>query len=1127
MKTALNFKLCNCKMLPQKEFLLMLCWLLLACPLMANSQTLFVFKHSGALTLKKVFNELQKKSDYVFFYQSDVIDGKTVTGNCDGNTVQEVLDKALANKGLSYTVRGKDIVIVTAAQKFSPTQEAKKRTIRGKIIDGTTNEIIIGASVWLKETTIGGITDIDGNYSLSFTGNQQIISVSYLGYKTVDVVLGDKATIDISLFPDSEALDEVVVVGYGAQKKESVVGAIATWKREDMKLPTGKISTNLAGQMAGIVAVSRSGEPGEAGAFYIRGISSFNGASQGVLVLVDGVERSLDGVDPEDIESFSVLKDATATAIYGVRGANGVMLVTTRKGAEGKPQVTARAEFGVVSPTRMPKMVNSLQFVEMVNEVKPGYYSPEDVAKYKTAIGMERNLYPDVNWMDELFNSTATNQRVNLNVSGGGTTARYFISGSFYNEGSIYGTENRNDYNTSINYKRYSFRSNIDVNITPSTVLMVNLSNLYEVKNQPGASRDDAYSGIWPTAFATSPNAFPMYYTNADGSFDRFANGAEGTIWNPYNQLMQSGYQQSYYNSMQSIFSLTQDFSSFVTPGLKANVRFSWDAYSDSWDKRTQTPQTFLATGNMNSDGTLQFTETAKGSTDMAFSNGSGGSRSLYVEASVTYDRIFADKHRVSGLFLYNQREKSILLTGSSILAMPYKNQGIAGRATYSYDDRYFFEGNFGYNGSENFSPGKRFGFFPAMALGWMVSNEKFWVPLSDVIESFKIRGSYGLVGNDQIGGNRRFIYEGTILNAGNQPGYSFGDASQSGGSGIREGDISNANVGWEKSYKTDIGIELTMFRSLRVQADYFNEDRDGIFVQRKGLPAIAGNTNIPWSNVGKMNNKGFDGSVEYNKMVGDFTLSGRGNFTYNYSKVIDNDEPAWKYPYQGANGRKYNQPTGLICLGFFEDQNDIDQSAEQQFGVVRPGDLKYADVNGDGIVDSNDAVPIGNPEMPQISYGFGGSISWKGFDLSLFFQGVGKVSLFTEGNAVYGLVASNIRANGMYEDLYNGRWIEGADNSNARYPRLSDGSNSNNDRRSTFKMHDGSYFRLKNMEIGYSLPKEAIKKVGLKSARVYLSGINLLTFSKFDLWDPEKGSGQGLGYPPNRVFNIGLNLNF
>lgn len=995
-------------------------------------------------------------------------------------------------------------------------QQAQKKTIKGKVFDEK-GETIVGANVWLKESTVGVATDINGEYTLTYEGNYQILVVSFIGYKTQEIVIGNQSTIDVTMVPDSEKLEEAVVVAYGTQKKESVIGAISSVEVDKLKVPGSSVSNTLAGQLAGVVSVQRSGEPGKGSNFYIRGISTFNSDSQRPLVLVDGIERDLDLVDPEDIATFSILKDATATAVYGVRGANGVILVTTRKGADGKPRINVRAEAGLTGPNKMPKMVDAVQWAQLYNEaLGRKYYSDETIQKYRD--GSDPDLYPNVNWMDALYKNFASNQRVNANVSGGGSIARYYVAGSYYNEGSIFKEDKSNDYNSSINYNKINFRANLDINLTQSTILNVNLANVYEKKFSPGASMDD----IWLYAFITSPNAFPVRYS--DGTFS----APSGSGYNPYNLLAQSGYTEEYWNSAQSLIGLTQDFSEIVTPGLKANIKLSWDAYHNNKEVRSKEVNQYYALGR-NEDGSLRYTEIIKGSESLNYSNTVGGYKTTYLEASLTYDRVFG-KHRVGALFLYNQKKKTYTAASDMLGSLPYKNMGIAGRLTYSFDDRYFIEGNVGYNGSENFSPGKRFGVFPAFALGWMVSNEKFFQPVTHIIDMLKLKGSYGIVGNDQIGGGRRFIYEATIqykdASGNNLPGYNWGSTGNMGGSGIRMGEVANPNVGWEEAKKLNIGFEISFFNAVKIQGDYFKEERSGIFMQRAALPGIVGLSTNPWVNVGKMNNQGFDGTIEYEQQIGEVQLTARGNFTYARSEIIDNDEPDWKYKYQNRIGKPYGQNFGLKALSLFQSQEEIDNSPTQTYGPVRVGDIKYQDINGDGKIDANDEVAIGYPSLPEINYGFGATAAWKGIDLNVFFQGVSRTSFFVGGTAMYGFNSDGLGRAALNEDVYKHRWTEENPNPKARYPRLTAGDNTNNNRNSTWRMRDGSFLRLKNMEIGYSMPKRILDKTFITSLRFYVSGQNLLTFSKFKLWDPELNSSDGSKYPLSRVFTVGVNIN-
>lgn len=993
-------------------------------------------------------------------------------------------------------------------------EQSLRRNVTGQVVDAENGESIIGGNIWIQNTSVGTITDIDGFFTIPISGNSTVLIISYLGYEDLTVEVGSLTNLGIiELRAMTETLDEVVVIGYGTQKKESVIGAISTVSADELKVPSSKISNILAGRLAGVVSVTRTGEPGAGSEFYIRGISTF-GANKNPLVLVDGIERDLDLVDPEDIESFSILKDATATAVYGVRGANGVVLITTRSGIEGKPRINLRFETGMTGPTKFPKMANSAQFAQMYNDASgTDYYTRDAIEKYEN--NSDPDLFPNVNWIESLFNDYAENTRLNVNISGGGGLARYYVAGSLYNEGSIFKTEQVNDYNSSLKYSKVNFRANIDIDLTQSTVVNINLANVYETRRRP--SHDMFY--IWDYAFATSPNAFPAKYS--DG---KFSGPQQGSGHNPYNILMNSGYANDYWNSGQSLVGVTQDLSDMITPGLKANIKFSWDAYNSGTIDRPMQPQTWLATGR-NELGEIEYNETSRGSESLGYSRSLNGRRTYYLEGSLNYDKVIDDKHRIGALFLYNQKQTNVLDANDAIGSLPYRNLGAAGRATYSFKDTYFVEFNMGYNGSENFAQGHRFGFFPAGALGYLISNEDFWQPVSHVVDVLKLKLSYGLVGNDQIGGGRRFIFEETIVT---EPGnYSFGDDGRYVYDRIRMGEPANPYVSWEKSYKLNAGAEISLYNALRIEADYFHENREGIFMRRGGLSGLVGLSTTPWVNVGKMMNQGVDASLQYNKKVGEVDLTAMANFTYSQNRLLDTDEPDWNYKYRNRVGKPYGQPFGLVALGLFESQEEIDNNPEQTFGVVRPGDIKYLDVNGDGLIDTSDEIAIGYPVTPQTVYGFGLTAKWKNFDCSVFFQGIGRTSLFTSGISMYGFTSGSLTRSAINEDVYWNRWTEENPNPNAKYPRLDIQDNQNNNRVSTYRMHDAGFTRLKNAELGYTLPRRLTDRVFVRSLRLYLSGNNLLTFSKFKLWDPELGSGNGASYPPNRMFTAGLNINF
>ena len=938
-----------------------------------------------------------------------------------------VLSLLLCPLSSSAAEEWKDVKGESTTKIVESTQQKKqKRVITGVVRDGDTNEPIIGASVWLKNSSVGAVTDIDGKYSITIEGVGGVLEFSYIGMKKQEIAIIDQKSINVTLQPDTEVLDEVVVVGYGSQKKESVVGAISTLDIKKLKVPGASISNVLAGQLSGVVAMTRSGEPGKNSAadFYIRGVSSFKGTST-PLVLVDGIERDLDLVDTDDIASFSILKDASASAVYGVRGANGVILITTKKGEEGKPAINVRTEFGFTSPTKRPKMLDSARWAELYNEASSTkYYSDEVMQKYREH--SDPDLYPDVDWFDALFDDMAENQRVNLSITGGGDIVKYYVSGSFYNESSIYkNAGNIYGYDSSINYNKFNFRANIDLNLTKSTVLNVNLANIYEKSFGPGFGDND--NAIWGYTFNASPNAFPIEYS--DG---KLSGPSTDSGFNPWNMLVHSGYREQFWNSAQALVGVTQDIGKLWKPleGLTANLKFSWDAWNTTLQRRSKTPTFYHARGrddqgnliydDNNGDGEWDPVHT--GSESLGFAIGRSGTMTRYLEGSLNYNRLFAEKHRVGALLLYNQKIHTNTQAGSGDAALPYKNQGLAGRVTYAFKDTYFAEVNVGYNGSENFARGHRFGFFPAAAIGWMMSNEKWFEPITNTVDMLKLKASYGKVGNDDIGGQRRWVYESSIVTGGN---WQYGQSANQGGDGIRIGEVENLNASWEEALKLNVGIEFSLFNKVKVQADYFREERTGIFLQRAGLPAIVGISTIPYVNIGETLNQGFDSNIEYSQKIGNVYVTARGNFTYNRNKLKNNDEPDWEYKYQNRIGKPFGsggsmQPFGLVALGLFQSQEEIDNSPVQSFGEYRVGDIKYQDINGDGVINSQDQIAIGYTNLPEIMYGFGATAQWKNWDFNVFFQGAARTSFFLSGSSVKSLFSSgNLERSAVNENIY------------------------------------------------------------------------------------------------------------
>ncbi len=1007
---------------------------------------------------------------------------------------------------------------------------AQNRSIKGLVLDETDTPLA-GAFVTVKGETRGSMTDGAGHFELSVK-NTDILVVSFLGYEDEEVPVRDQNELLVKLVPQSNQLDEVVMVAYGAQKKASVIGSITTVDAEVLKAPIGQLSTSLAGKLAGVVAVQHSGEPGSSAEFWIRGVNTF-GANSYPLILVDGVERSMDLVDTEDIASFSILKDATATALYGVRGANGIVLITTKRGSESKPKVTIKLESGITSPTQLPRMATAEQFIDYLNTMQPGMiddysrsmYLASDEVRSQRVNDAEgslpirySDLYPNVDWMRQLFKNVAMNHKVNIAVVGGTKTVRYYAGGSYYYEDGIFNVAQNDRYNSQMNYQKFNFRTNVDINITKSTVLGMDLSTQFTRKNKPGSDVSEIYN----YALQISPIGFPVVFS--DGTLSNPENGR-----NPYNLINNMGYAVASTQNAQTTVSLTQDFSSFLLEGLTAKVQVSWDAKNSTSYTNVILPRIYFLRYN---DEMKDYEYALQGNSGTGYINTSSssvtGQSVLNVEASVNYEHSFKSAHRVSGMFLWYLRQRFNSNPGSYWYTFPYKSLGIAGRATYSYRDRYFAEFNFGYNGSENFSPGHRFGFFPSGAIGWMVSNEKFWDPIKTWVSLFKIKASIGKVGNDQIGGNRRFGYNTTMDTSG-IAGFNWGLTGPVGISGVTTGDIGNPGIVWEEALKRNVGVEINFWQDhIKFQVDYFNDYRSGIFIERQSLPSAVGMRKTQYTNIGEMQNAGFDLSAQFDyTFPNGLNLSARGNYTFNRNKRVYDDKPSQVWAYQNTAGFANGQQRGLIAEGLFMSQEEIDAWPTQTFGAVAPGDIKYRDINGDGQVDNYDVVAIGYTAIPEINYGFGLSLSWKGIDASVFFSGMAHVTRIIGGYNLYGGAASNVKVQGqIFADVAEKSWSV-THRADAEYPRFSTETPANNLRASTFWQKDMSFLRLKNAELGYTFPKKWTKKIKISTLRIYLQGVNLATFSAFKLWDPELESSYGNVYPLTRNVSLGLNVNF
>ena len=1025
---------------------------------------------------------------------------------------------------------------------FAAPPQKQKVTVTGVVLDDT-DLPIPGAAVMVRGSSRGVITDDQGQFSIDVSPHDVLI-FQFLGFEDEEVKVGDQLSLIVKMRTIASALDEVTVVAYGAQRKASVIGAISTVSAEHLKTGVGQVSSSLAGKMAGLVVLQRTGEPGAGADFWIRGISTFGGSSNTPLILVDGVERSLDLVDADDIASFSILKDATATALYGVRGANGIVIVTTKRGSESAPKVNLKVEYGATQPIKIPKMANTEQWIDFFNQVnidvngvpaindyqRELYLNSWKVTGYDSRTGYDSDLYPSVDWVKTIYKDLATTRRYNISVSGGSKMVRYYVAGSYYFEDSILNTADDDRYDASLNFRKFNFRANTDINITRSTELGISLSTQYNIKNQPASSLNDIYT----YTLLMTPIAIPTHFS--DGTLSRALVGH-----NPWNDLNAVGYSNNDQITAQSMISLTQHFDDFAPwlQGLSANVKFSWDAWESTTLTRGIYPSIYRATGREteaddNGEYKLILEQVQEGSNYMGLSTGHNGTMTINGEASLNYERIFAASHRVSGLMLFNIRNHQRLYPGSYIYAFPYRYIGLAGRLTYSYKDRYFTEFNFGYNGSENFAPAHRMGFFPSVAVGYIISNEPFWADLSDVLSLLKFKASYGEVGNDQIPG--RFAFN-TEMNTG-AAGFSFGDSNKKNwGAGISTAKRGDESVGWETAHKANVGLETKFFNQLSVNVDVFREEREGIYVARQMTPSVVGENTAQYANIGRLLNQGFEINMEYEKSFANgLYLSARGNFGWNRNLKRYDDIPPQIWAYQNTYGYAVYQQRGLIAEGLFESQEDIDTWPKQTFGDVKPGDIKYRDINGDGLINSFDVVPIGYTHVPETNYGFGVSASWMGFDASIFFSGVGNYTRFISGANLYGASTNMDQLGQIYEDVALNRWTPDNPNPNAPYPRLTLNKSENNQfsysidgqsALSTYWQRDMSFLRLKNAEIGYTIPKRVTRKIGMTTVRFYAQGVNLLTFAKFKLWDPELAAGNGNTYPQMRTFCFGANVNF
>lgn len=1097
-------------------------------------------------TLREVLQTIEKSSQFVFFYLDDAVNlNRKVSITSKDKKIEEILSELFEGTSCTYRISDRQVFISGKPVDNAAAQQQNARKISGRVTD-IKGEPLIGVNVTVDGDSNGAITNMDGLYELHISKKSVVLKFTYIGFKTSELRTNASTSIyDVVLEEQVNELEETVIVGFGTQRKISNIGAQSTMKMEDIKTPSASLTTTLAGRLAGVVAVQRTGEPGkDAADIWIRGISTPNTSSP--LVLVDGVERSFNDIDPEDIESLTTLKDASATAVYGVRGANGVILIKTKLGKVGKPVVSADYYESFTRFTKKVDLIDGVRYMKAANEALhndglAAKFTDEQIGN--TIAARDPYLYPNVDWLKEIFNDWGHNRRVNVNVRGGSERVSYYASVSYYNETGMTVTDKTIDtFDSKMKYSRYNFTTNLNIDVTPTTKVEIGAQGYLGEGNYPAISSADLYR----SAMDISPVEYPKMFF-VDGEPYIPGTSTNNNLNNPYSQATRRGYDNLTKNQIYSNLRLTQDLD-MLTKGLKLTAMYAFDVYNEIHvhQDRTESTYNFLDTKvpyDLNGQPILQ--RIYEGSKVLNYKQETSGNKKTYLEASLNYDRTFGEDHRVSALFLFNQQQKLLYPKGTLEEAIPYRMMGIAGRATYSWKDRYFAEFNIGYNGAENFSPKHRFGTFPAFGVGWVVSNENFWKPLSKTISFLKFRYTDGKVGNSEVS-DRRFMYLDQMKENGDY-GYKFGPNGNK-WSGYETMNMA-VDLIWEESRKQDFGIDLKMFNDdLSIIFDIFKERRENILLKREhSIPSFLGyNTSAPYGNIGIVENKGFDGTIEYNKRINkDWLLSLRGNITFNKDKWIQGELPEQRYAWMDQYGRNINASKGYVAEGLFT-QTEIDDMARwealseeskaitprpfaSQFGAVKAGDIKYKDLNNDGQIDAYDQTYISRGDVPTTVYGFGFTLVWKDLSVGMMFQGTAGAERVLSGSSIHPFNGGGGTGN-LYTNI-DDRWTEENPDQNAFYPRLSHGaettSNINNFKKSTWWVRNMDFLRLKTMQVSYNLPKAWVNKVRLKNAAVYVMGTNLFTLSRFKLWDPELNTDNGASYPNTSSYSVGINFTF
>jgi TonB-linked SusC/RagA family outer membrane protein len=1031
-------------------------------------------------------------------------------------------------------------------------------TVTGSVIDST-GKPMPGVSVIVEgKNNVGTTTDQNGKFVLDVQP-EAVLIFSMVGYREVKIPINGRSVINAVLQSAEAKMEDVVVTAYGKkQLKEAVVGSVTTVNAKDLKVPSSNLTTAFAGRIAGVIAFQRTGEPGADNAtFFIRGVTTFGNGSGSPLILIDNIELTatdLARLQPDDIESFSILKDASATALYGARGANGVIFVTTKQGKEGKAKFYVRVENSISQPTRKLKIADPVTYMKQYTEAQLTrdplanlLYSRSKIDH--TVAGDNPAVYPTVDWFRLMFKDQTSNQRANISLSGGGKVAQYYVAGSYNIDHGILNVDPRNNFNSNVRLNSYQLRSNINIHPTATTELVIRMYGIFDDYHGP----IDGGTGLYQKALRSSPALFaPFYQPDSANSathhilFGNYKIGDNSFYMNPYADMLK-GYKDYSQSRMLAQFELNQNLSG-LTKGLSLRTLFSTNRYSYFDVSRAYGPYYYnIGIYDKKSDiytlNWLNEKNTDKNDVNAHHEDlqGVGGYRNLstnlYAQGTLDYSRLFGEKHNVGATVVATIQQTMLTPDDLDVQkSLPHRNMGISGRASYSYDRRYFGEFNFGYNGSERFYKDHKFGFFPTIGAGWMVSNESFWHFAS--INKLKVRGSYGLVGNDAIGNAvDRFFYLSSVELNNSDRGASFGYDNAYSRPGVSISRYSNPNITWEKAYQSNLAVELGFLKKFNLVAEVYRSNRKNILMNRASIPSTMGLSAATLANVGEARSKGIDLTMDFTQNFSrNLWMSFRGSFTYATGKFVKYEEPQYADRYLSHVGQAIDQQWGFLAERLFIDGKDVLNSPKQSFGLYQAGDIKYRDINGDGQITSLDRVPVGYPTTPEITYGFGFSMGYKQFDLSVFMQGLTRESFWINPVATapfinyddpsYPINQGRIGQNALLQAYANSHWSEDNQSIYALWPRLSTIPINNNVQTSTWFMRDGSFLRIKSVEAGYTLPKKLLDRWKLTNCRIYFSGTNLFTFSAFKLWDPEMG-GNGLAYPVQKVVNIGIHFSF